>query len=97
MGVSLSWESTCLASRGSRVRISPSPLPILFICIGLRTLKTAYREHIYSNEPGTYGAGLAKFDNRGHSGIHKPWMIKKNLWIADIITLYDVGRTVDRS
>ena len=27
MGVQLSWESTCLASRGSRVRISPSPLP----------------------------------------------------------------------
>ena len=26
MGVQLSWESTCLASRGSRVRISPSPL-----------------------------------------------------------------------
>ena len=25
MGVQLSWESTCLASRGSRVRISPSP------------------------------------------------------------------------
>ena len=25
MGVELSWESTCLASRGSRVRISPSP------------------------------------------------------------------------
>ena len=62
-----------------------------------RTLKTAYREHIYSNEPGTYGAGLAKFDNRGHSGIHKLWMIKNKLWIADIITLYDVGRTVDRS
>ena len=25
-GAQLSWESTCLASRGSRVRISPSPL-----------------------------------------------------------------------
>ena len=28
VGVQLSWESTCLASRGSRVRISPSPLVV---------------------------------------------------------------------
>ena len=36
MGVELSWESTGLASRGSRVRISPSPRK-------LRAMSDTYR------------------------------------------------------
>ena len=49
MGVELSWESTCLASRGSRVRISPSPFAEVTVRkkAGPETLKVTEAYHTY--------------------------------------------------